>query len=71
MTPAFWIAFAALGFSIMTTIIGAALYLGRVIGQLDGMMREHVEKHTIRCANYEPNTTPRMRVVGNVTEPAP
>ncbi len=70
MTPEFWIAFATFAFVIMTTTIGAAVYIGRTIGQLDGQMRKHTDRHAARCANYDPsNTAPRLRVAEHQEQP--
>ncbi len=51
-----WIALAAL----IMTLLGVAVYLGRIIGALPGQIAEAVRIHERSCANYEPHTSPRM-----------
>jgi ABC-type branched-subunit amino acid transport system permease subunit len=60
VTPSTWIALAAL----CLTVLGAAVYLGRLIGSLPGMIAAAVREHEDTCSNYERHTSPRMRAVG-------
>jgi len=61
MTPSSWIALAAL----CLTVLGAAVYLGRLIGSLPGMIAAAVRAHEDGCAAWEraEHSTPRLQPV--------
>ncbi len=59
MNASAWIALAAL----CLTVLGAAVYLGRLIGGLPGMIAAAVRDHERGCSSYEPQTSPRLQAV--------
>ncbi len=65
MNASNWIAIAA----ICLTVLGAAVYLGRLIGSLPGMIAAAIRVHEDSCSSYERQTSPRMRALG--AEPPP
>lgn len=59
MTPSIWIALAA----ICLSVIGAAVYIGRVIGSLPGLIAGAVRVHEEKCLNYEKHSAVNIRAV--------
>ncbi len=62
MSPSDWIALAALIVTILTAILGLAMYLGRVLGALPGQIAEAVRTHERSCTSFSlrEETNPRL-----------
>jgi hypothetical protein len=56
MSTEAWIALLSLAFLVMSTTVGAALWLGRLIGGLRETMRDLIREHRRDCSAYDPNT---------------
>ena len=56
MTPSAWIALATLCLVIM----GAVLYIGKLIGSLPGMIAAAIRTHEVGCSNHEANSSVRI-----------
>lgn len=64
-----WIALAAVFSTLEITVIGAAMWIGRVVGAQQGKAEKVVSNHEHDCANYEPNTAVQLRVLVGNNEP--
>jgi len=60
MNATAWIALASLAFLVVSSMFGMAWYVGRLFGELPGMIRATTRKairnHKRGCSNFDPNT---------------
>lgn len=61
MTPAEWIALAALVFSVGCGVAYLGQRWGALPGKVEKAARDEVERHEGHCSNYDPHTGVRPR----------